>query len=358
MTTSPVEFALAFSTGLVAFVFALSGSTKLGHSSDTLKAMSAIGAPVALRRLSVARLVPVAEIALAVLLVTLPGILLPVAGAVSTLVLAVFTVLLIGVLRRGDAVDCGCFGVLSTDDRVTSWSIVRNVVLLATSIVIAAFGFTSGGFVPDLLAADLPTLLTLALAWALTAVVVLIRGSRKRGSAPLLSGVQSSRSRETAPAPLSPSSLALGIDPTRPNEAFAGDPIPTAEVVSQAGVTQTLEQLAGNRPVLLFFLSAGCGSCAPVAAAIPGWANALAPMPLHVVTSSTPSELETAYPGLLPLARFGSLAALVALGVQRSPAAVALGGADGIVASPIAYGIEEISGLVTSVASARGVVLA
>lgn len=357
MIASPVEFASAFSTGLVAFTLLLSGVTKLGHSPRTLAAMNALRLPTALQRRWLARVVPLAELGIGGALLILPGYGRSASGVAALLLLAMFTVLLAGVLIRGDEVDCGCFGALASDDRVTAWALIRNGVLIAASltIIIGSTGSTMP-FIAALVSSDLTTVLSLALGWSMLAIIVLMRQalrapSVQRSPAPTLR----TRAIRDAVPPLSPASVALGIDPSRPDEVFMGDPIPTAEVVAADGTPQTLHQLAGGKPLLLVFLSVGCGTCTPVAEAIPAWREALHPIEIRVVTSSTPAALASTYPAVLPVARFGALSALSALGVQRSPAGVLLGGADNVIASPIAYGIQELNGLVASISSVRAV---
>ncbi|MFD5213451.1 MauE/DoxX family redox-associated membrane protein [Microbacterium sp. NPDC058345] len=353
MTTSPVEYALAFSTGLVAFALMLSGVSKFRHSSNTLAAMAALRVPAPFLRLGIARIVPCAEVALSLGLIVLPGVARQVAGLLTVIMLGTFTVLLIGALLRGDDVDCGCFGVLSAETRVTHWSVLRNIILLAASVSIVLLASGSAPFIVHLVQLDGVILLALSLAWSLTAIAVLVRAlilARRTHAMPR----PARPTPLSRPAPLSPMSIALGIDPARPGEVSLGDPIPQAELVTDLGQPRVLSDLGNGRPTLLVFLSVDCGNCRAVAEAVPSWQRAIPGIEIRIATSSDPDPLAAAYPHLAPLARFGSRAALSALGVQRSPAAVLLGGhQQPIVASPIAYGVEEIAGLVQSIVVAH-----
>lgn len=356
MPTSPVDFAIAFSTGLVAFTLTLSGITKLGRSTQMLAAMMALRVPAELRRRFLARLVPVGELFIAVALLTSSGPVLAVVAAAAAIILIGFTALLIGVLRRGEEVECGCFGALSTDDRVSGSSVARNIVLVVASIFVVIFGIGSASLIMVIVAP--PSMFTLALwlSWAILSVAVLVRAlfSRRRSTrADVRPGVRFPKPRATV-APLSPVSLGLGLDPGRPGEVAMGDPIPTAELVAGNGATQSLNELGHGHPVLLIFLSAECSSCGPVAEAVPGWQATLYPIQVRIATSSQPGAIAEISPALVPLARFGSHAALRAIGVQRTPAAVMLGAQQNpVIASPIVYGLHEIEPLVQSLLATR-----
>ncbi|GAA5147382.1 hypothetical protein GCM10025768_07340 [Microbacterium pseudoresistens] len=356
MPADTVDLLLVFATGLVAFTFAWSGAAKLGHAPQTLAAMSALRVPSWLRRPGVARLVPIGELLLALALL-LPGPTRALAGVVAVAVLLVFTALLIGVLRRGDDVDCGCFGALSRDSRVTPWSLVRNALLIVAALIVAVFGWAVPALPVQLAQLPLVLVLTVALAWAAVLVIVLIAalvGARRAERQPSVP-TESARSDPRSPAPLSPRSLALGLDPARPGEVMPGDPIPDVELVAANGMAQPLAQLGNGNPTLLVFLSAECGSCKPVAAATAEWSLRLAPLQVRIATSSQPTAIAALDAELAPLARYGSRAVRRAIGVQRAPAAVVLGNQENpIIASPIAYGLEEIEALVQSVLDARG----
>jgi len=261
---------------------------------------------------------------------------------------------LIGTLSRGDDVDCGCFGPLSAETRVTTWSVLRNLVLAIASASIAAYAAGSQPFFVQIFGFNAVALLSVVVAWAILLIIVLVRALyvSRNGASSVQSGPRSISRGQVQPAPLSPLSIALGLDPARPGEVAMGDSIPLAELVAAGGQTRRLSALGNGRPTLLVFLSADCSSCVPVAEAVPVWAERLVGVSVHVATSSDPAALAKAYPGLPPFARYGSHAALTALGVQRSPAAVLLGGQQHpVIASPIAYGVTEIEGLVQSAVS-------
>lgn len=79
-----------------------------------------------------ARAVPAIELGVAVLLILRPAW----GGIAAFAMLAGFTTLLVGLVRSGRVVSCGCFGSSSTEP-VTEVEIARNVVLLALAALAA-----------------------------------------------------------------------------------------------------------------------------------------------------------------------------------------------------------------------------
>lgn len=418
MSMSPAEFAAAFSAGLLAFTLIASGASKAGRTSGTLASMMTLRVPEPLQRRWVAGLVPVWEIGLAAALLVAPGPFRALAGGAAVLTMLVFTVLIAGVLRRGEEADCGCFGPFAATDRVTGWTLARNIVLVLAAVLATAGTWSAPALLQVLVRGDALSLVSLCLGWVLVAVLVLLRTrtvlrrelrrapramsgagalspaahapgataseTGTRGAEPGARAAASGGSVDSSggdggaggaasggegaggdaaglgepdgwePPPLSPASIALGLDPARPGEVRMGERIPRSELVSATGITQELPDLGDGRPTLLLFLSTSCGNCHPVAERAAGWAEELAPLQLRVATSSTPREMERMFPALLPYTRYGAASALSRLGVQRSPAAVLLGGREQpVIASPLAYGLQEIEGLVEAVSGAR-----
>lgn len=362
MPMSPVDFAQAFSTGLVAFSFALSGATKLGRTEQTVTSMAALRVPATLRRTWIAALLPAWELLLAAALLFGPGWVGIAAATAAAATLAVFTVLLVRVLRRGEEVDCGCFGPLAASDRVTGWSVARNLVLLAASIVAACGTVLTGSpavpppqpaFVAEVVSAEPVALLSLLLAWAVVAIVVLLHGSLLARRADLGTGAAGAATGSGGASGSSGAAATAGIPAAAP--ASMGDRIPDVEVVDAQGVTSQLNTLGRGAPVLLVFLSAECGSCGSVAERLAGWSEGLGPVLLRVATSSRPDQLRERMPQVLPFAVFGSREAKRVLGIRRTPGAVLLGGHQlPVVASPVVHGLEEIEALVRGTREAQG----
>ncbi|WP_309064564.1 MauE/DoxX family redox-associated membrane protein [Microbacterium sp.] len=332
MQSSPVEFIFLFSTGLVAFVLLLSGATKATRTAATLEAMAALRVPDFLQRHWIAAAVPAWEILLGTALLLTADAPLIVAGVLTLGTFAVFTVLLARVLARGEEVDCGCFGALSADTRVTGWTVARNVALIVATVATLSTSPGRPPFVVDIAGAEPATIFAIGLGWALVALAV------------VLTTLVRLRSRSTG------TQTAAG---TGPVVAGVGSPIPDAELVTRDGVAVPLHALGAGTPVLLVFLSAECSKCVPVARHLPDWQRLIAPVKLVVATSSRPGVLAERMPDAAPLAYFGALSAKRALGVEGSAAAVLLGGMDHpYVASPIARR-DEIDALVQGIVNAR-----
>lgn len=140
-------------TGLVsilavalAAVLAAAAVAKLRAPARTAADFTALGLP--LPRL-LARLVPLVELAVALGLVLVPGW-----GAVAAFgLLALFTALLISLVRSGQSIACSCFGAVS--DEPVSWvEVTRNGVLLVMAgSVVPLERLTVPGF-PALVAAS------------------------------------------------------------------------------------------------------------------------------------------------------------------------------------------------------------
>lgn len=152
---------------LLALVFAWSGAAKLASRRRTATTFAAFGLPAA-GLLAVA--LPVAELALAVGLFTVPG-----AAAWAALVLlAAFTAVLARAVRSGSEVGCGCFGSARLEP-VSSVELARNALLAGAALLA-----TQAEAPPN---PDLPAVLVVAAAAGLV-VAVLARLDRTRRAGP------------------------------------------------------------------------------------------------------------------------------------------------------------------------------
>ena len=114
---------------IVATVFVYAGVAKFATFENWTFQARALGAPDPF-----VVLVPLAEIALAVLLVG--GWWFDQAVAASLILLVAFTILLLVRLRDPERLPCSCFG--ATSQRPMSWlDVARNVILIA--VLIAAY---------------------------------------------------------------------------------------------------------------------------------------------------------------------------------------------------------------------------
>ena len=125
---------------VLAAVFVRSGSSKLAHPQRTARSFTALGVPAAG---VVARIVGPLELALAVLLISLPRA----GGVVALALLGGFSAVLVRAVRSGSTAPCNCIG--SSKAKPVSWAdIARNAMLgllgiaalAPTAPVIAFFG--------------------------------------------------------------------------------------------------------------------------------------------------------------------------------------------------------------------------
>jgi uncharacterized membrane protein YphA (DoxX/SURF4 family) len=121
---------------LLAGVLGWAGAVKLGRPGPTAASFAGLGLPAPG---ALARLVPLAELGTAALLVLRPRF-----GAVAALLLLLaFTGLLAVRLRAGGTVDCGCFGTARSEP-LTSAALVRNALLIAAAAVVLATAGAGG----------------------------------------------------------------------------------------------------------------------------------------------------------------------------------------------------------------------
>lgn len=120
MTTAGVGYCCAV---ILAATFATAAIAKLRDLRATLEQFTALGLP---RAGVFTRIVPLAELALVVLLLIVPAV-----GAIFAMItLAFFTTFLVGRLREGVTAPCACFG--ATVALPLSWlDIARNLGLFA-----------------------------------------------------------------------------------------------------------------------------------------------------------------------------------------------------------------------------------
>nr|WP_313811126.1 MauE/DoxX family redox-associated membrane protein [Glutamicibacter sp.] len=306
--------------------------------SNTIDAMYALRVPAMLRNKFVALAVPICETSLGLLLLFGSGILRSGAAILSALMLVIFSVLLLGVLKRGEQVDCGCFGGLWGQSNVSVWSIARNCFLIAAAISTAVFSLGNSSLAAAIFMLDWEQLMTLLFGWSAVATILLSATLRRE------------RKRQAHNEPFGHSSQLSEAGSDLPE---MGDPIPKAEVVGANLQTTLLENVGRGKPALLIFLSGECGKCSQIAEQVPLWSAKLAPIKIAVVTSSRPDIVDARLAAAVPYMYYGAKSAREALGVSALPAAVALGDANQpILASPVVMGKHDVEGLVAALGAA------
>lgn len=111
---------------LLAAVLVRAGAAKLARPTETASGFRSLGLPAPA---AMARVVPIAEIALGAVLLSFPR-----PGALAALtVLGAFTVVVLRAVRAGVATPCTCFGVAS-DEPVSRGDVLRNVLLMGAAV--------------------------------------------------------------------------------------------------------------------------------------------------------------------------------------------------------------------------------
>jgi len=111
---------------ILAFAFVTAAVTKVLRRAETAAGFTALGIPGAS---VVARVVPVAELAVALALLLAPRI----GGVVALALLGAFTVFLAHAIGTGVRAPCNCFGP-SAGQPISSVDLVRNAILAGLAI--------------------------------------------------------------------------------------------------------------------------------------------------------------------------------------------------------------------------------
>ena len=244
----------------LAAVFAVAGAAKLADRAGTRRAVVEFGAPERLAG-PLALLLPLAELAVAGLLLPATTALVGAAGALA--LLAVFSGAIALSVARGRAPDCHCFGQLHSAP--ASWkTLARNGALPA----IAVFAVAGALAEPDRSAVAwigrLEGAEILALAVAVAAAVLLVAGALAFLSLLRSYGRVLVRLDRVERA-LADAGFDLDDEDAGPPPEFGlepGTPAPAFAVADVAGASVALDDLlAPVRPLLLLFTSPNCGPC-------------------------------------------------------------------------------------------------
>jgi peroxiredoxin len=247
----------------LAAVFAVAGAAKLADRAGSRAALEAFGVPAALARPG-ARLLPLAEIAVAALLL-IDGAARW--GALGALVLLLgFVGGISRSMARGEAPDCHCFGQLHSEP--AGWStLVRNALLAAIAGFVALAGWNDIGASTTDWTRDLSDVATVALIGGVAIVAILsiggslfVRLLRRHGQTLLrLDAMQAALDEH-------------GIDIADPDAPATGAPAPDFALAGLHGETITRDALlARQRPLVLVFTDPHCGPCSALMPELAGW---------------------------------------------------------------------------------------
>ncbi len=325
---------IAFAARLVlAVVFALAAVAKLADRDRSEDAVVNLGIPDRLAP-TIAWLLPVAELAVAAVLVPASTARLGAGGAAALLL--VFSVVVALNLRAGNTPNCHCFGQLGAK-KIGPGTLVRNGFLagLAALVLAAGPGFPAGApaeWFTDLGATEqagvvvgLALLGVIAgLCWAVASLV------RQQGRLLLRLDEIELMVKDRSEYP------GLEIGSVAPSFALAS-------VVS--GQTLTLEALlAPGRPVALVFVDPNCRPCRKMLPDVPGWTKEHADrLTIVVITAgdAVAARRKAEEVGLPELLVQDQREVTEAYRTTATPSAV-LVGPDQRIASPVVAGGDDI----------------
>ena len=254
-----MEIVLLLARLLLAVVFVAAGLAKLADPAGSRKALLDFGVPAMLVA-PLAILLPLTELAVAVVLIPTASAWWGAIGALALLLL--FVAPISYNLARGRTPDCHCFGQLHSTP--AGWpTLIRNLVLAALASLIVGFGrANAGASITDWLAAltiaQRIELGVAALVIALLAVEtwIVIRVLHQYGDVLLRLHELETRLAESDPKATSDVPLPAA------NGLPVGTVAPAFGLPGLYGETITLDYLlARNKSILLIFSDPACGPC-------------------------------------------------------------------------------------------------
>jgi peroxiredoxin/uncharacterized membrane protein YphA (DoxX/SURF4 family) len=335
---------------LLAVVLVVAGTAKAFDLEGSRKSLRDFGVPDGLTGLF-SYFLPFLEIGLALALIPVASAWYGAAGALALLV--VFTGAIVAKLARGEAASCHCFGKLETGP--IGWeTIVRNVVLMgmAGSVVLAGKSGVRLGISDFHAQISVGETVNLVFSLLLSALVVaaIIYVRRVLGQlnaiTQTLASMKSAIDEDYAEPP--PAEHAAAVAPAEGLPVGVTAPRFTLPSVEGENVALS-DVLARGKSVLLLFVSPHCPSCKIVLNKARDWRRDLADsVSIVVVSKGSPSEIQK-HIGKLGLPQILIEGESNISGQYRAkwtPAAVVVG-SNGRIVTPISYGEEGISKLIT-----------
>lgn len=312
---------------LLAAIFVTAAVGKLRDLPGSRRAVQDFGVPERAAR-AVALMLPLAELAVAIALIPQPSARWGALGAV--ILLALFIAGIARALSRGEQPDCHCFGQIHSAPAGRG-TLVRNGVLAALAVVIVMYGngpaiddWISARGAAELAAVALGICAIVAAAYAWT-----LRTENKTLSADL-------RIARKAGAIGGRFGLPVGTEaPSFVLEDMRREPVTLANLRER------------GRPVLLLFVSPGCGPCGTMVPRVRQWQETLSErLTVAVVSTGTPEQnAALAEGGLEDVLLQDELEVAAAFHVQGTPTAVVVS-RDGRIASNLGVMEQAIEPLV------------
>lgn len=305
---------------LLATLLVISGVAKLRDPDDTASVFAKLRLPRFLTTIKGPLLLPYGELALAAMLLLLPGIGYLLAATATLVLFAIYLVIVVRALDFGYALTCGCFGQLGLG-WITRQTAVRNGILLALALVTWVDAWRREGVISRLRDLGDGWLWLAAVAVAIVTTAFVVRESK----------------------------MPRIVRPDKEQLDYFAAPTPYALVDGPDG-PRTLWQLTDEAARLLVFWNPVDEETAEVADRVPGWQEALGPVRVHLVTRSEWSQAVAVRPDLADVLLGdpdGHTAGRMAVSM---PGAVLLG-ADRMLAGGPALGLAEIDELVAAAAA-------
>lgn len=257
---------------LLAAVLAVSGVAKLASPEANADAFVSLRLPRILSRWHAPRLLPYAEILLAVALLVAGGSAYVLVAVVGLALMLAYTGVVARALTFSEPVTCSCFGKLGLG-AITRATVVRNLMLsLVAALTLADALRQSRSVAARILDADRTGwawLGMIALGIAVTGLITHSTGAPGPGG-PAYAHTDGQGYAEGAPAELD----------------YVRAPIPFARLELRGGGWITLRDLASTHPRLLVFLNLGCSSCMRVVEILPAFVEANPEVGVHPVFHS------------------------------------------------------------------------
>ena len=344
---------------LLSLTLLISGLAKLGARQGTEDAMTSLRIPLRPFHRSIASVLPVAEIVLALIL-WVPAV--PLQVMVSLLIAALMLTYLVIIARAltwDETVECSCFGTLAspTVSRITlGRNVLLSVLALLTVLAAASGAMTTVLVQQPLSLVNLGVVLLLAVVLTVLSLGGTTPEAEEDSPATGTRGSAGERAPATGAGAGSGAGAGAGAGAPAYDESeiddegelldYERDAVPAGVLQRPDGSLVTLRVLSAEQAALLVFVSEGCGPCERVLDEVPGWITTLSPfMQVKTVFSRPLEKLRER-----TLTRVGDHAlhdpvfsAREALGSRGAPSAVLLG-ADGMLAGgPVTGGSDVIA---------------
>jgi methylamine dehydrogenase accessory protein MauD len=341
-----MDTALLIARLLLAAVFGVAGVAKLADRAGSRQALIGFGVPRALAS-PLGLLLPLAELAVSVALVSTASAWW---GAVGALTLLLLFVAGIGLnLAQGRTPDCHCFGQLRSAP--AGWSTLgRNAIFAAVAGFVVWQGRESPGpsivgWVGALTTGERAVLGTLVFALGLLAAEAWLLLQILRQNGRLVLRIEALEG--TGPSASVPRQEGLPV----------GAPAPTFRLAGLQGEERTLDDLrAPGKPAILIFSDPGCGPCTALLPEIGRWQREHAEKATIVLVSRGALDTNRAMAAehaLTEVLLQRDREVSKAYKVFGTPSAV-LVHPNGAIGSPVAAGADEIRSLVDHVAGPLG----